>query len=369
MNNNLLQAIEKLEAVELQALVSLIDIVKEIAQEATNTANEAMSISNNMIVGTPDTALNKDFQTVNFKTLFGQDPAARGRFISFIYGTKSFLGYANDATGSFYQDADFSDTVQNLAEIEVVNRRTMLNALRNISQNVGIGFLNKLEDDETSDGVTTRFSKVVFKGNGYKIFYKSTAAAEEDPSHELVNYASLIPLVNKSWKSKKIAIGSDLSGIAAHSVYTTTKEDILNQVDGGYLVKVLKLNGHAAYDTSDPSFLEFYSNNEILGIPGATLPLVQLPNPIEYELYLEYTVTGAATSYMYTGTDTSKTVLVPVKDTVYTAFVDSDGDLSLLIKSDLTESVAFDNTAINVDYLTATHNPGFYLVVKKWSLN
>ena len=135
---NIVDAINKLTEGELAVLKQVLSSIKTDIAAANSTATLAIqwsqySLKTQRNGSLPDGVIEPTYQTVDdFPIIFGNAAsAAPTRSITFAYGAKAFLGYENDATGNPYLDINYVDnignTARNLAEIEVVNYRTMVN--------------------------------------------------------------------------------------------------------------------------------------------------------------------------------------------------------------------------------------------------
>jgi hypothetical protein len=193
----LIDALSKLSDGELAVLKNTLSKITQTSQNAVSQASQAMNFSlqslqtqkvpsftyidstspnpypANVVTYTPPS-----YQSVtDYPIIFGNADSTEesgvisNRSITFAFGAKAFLGYANDAKGNPYSDTSYpGGTVTNLGEIEVVNYRTMINAIQaNQSTSTGT-YLNKTNDDTTAGSVHD-FGTVFFRGAGEKVYY------------------------------------------------------------------------------------------------------------------------------------------------------------------------------------------------------
>ena len=180
----MIESSEKLPA-ELVAVKQLVDSVEQIATTANTNALAALAKTSKMLVGADSTQKN---QKITLSTLFGlsDDSSIKARSTTFLVGAKGFLGYVNDADGTTYIDKEVTEDPAGLAQYEVVNYRTLIKQIRNFTSNLPNTYL-KREGDAATDTAVHTFSTVIFRGDGRKVYYKTTSKDAQDVSHEIVN--------------------------------------------------------------------------------------------------------------------------------------------------------------------------------------
>ena len=360
---SILEKLEKLNEIEIEALLMLVKSVGAIAVDAKAVADSAKALNDNALVGAGTTAN----QTANFSTLFGvtSNPNVNGRSISFLFGSKSFLGYMNNATGQAYSDANVSNDPTGLAQYEVVNYRTMLDKIHEITQNLPNTFLSKTGDAST-EGSTHTFSSVNFRGLGEKIYYRTREdLAQNNSQHEIINY-DLLKKTDLVWHSEEIEFGYDVATHPNenhdHSPYNT---HYVEQSNSSYQAFRTKLIGHSTPAHSGDGLFSAKFTDKLRFIPGYTNQTF-LPTPIDYTLYLEIMIEDV---YCDDYAPSGRRVRIPMNNSDsfnYMVFIDNDGDLAILMQSTGSVRLPWKITPQSIDALD-TLDPVFYLVVRSWS--
>ena len=211
----ILDALSKLTEGELSVLGEALQLVKKDTTQALNQSALAVQWSQYALksqkfpapikIIDPNTLLpivQPDFQKVDdYPIIFGQADTVSGKTIpnrstTFAFGAKAFLGYANDANGNPYSDTSYSGgTVTNLGEIEVVNYRTLVNAIQG-NQTIAANTYLLKAGDETDNPSTHTFGAMFLRGNSEKVYYNKPSVTTDtttvgyDPSQ----YYTITPL-------------------------------------------------------------------------------------------------------------------------------------------------------------------------------
>jgi len=159
------------------------------------------------------------------------------------------------------------------------------------------------------------------------------------------------------WTSGRIVLNDDLAATKAGS-YLTTK--VTAGVTFAHVAKILKFSDHAAFDNSDSSFQSSFVESEIRQIAGCPTVINSLPFPIDYKLYFEYD----ANMGIY---GNPRRCSIPLDSTAspFSAFIDPDGDMSLVVQDCYAWTPWLDSfiSAVN----NTADNVSLRLVVSRWS--
>jgi len=188
-----IDALSKLTDGELAVLKQVLTQVQSDIDTANINADLAVSWSQYSLKSQKNTDLptgvtEPAFQSVtDFPIIFGNADSSDGtaviptRSLTFAFGSKAFLGYANDAHGNSYHDTSYSGgSASNLGEIEVVNYRTMMNAIQTATgSGSGGGGTGGTDNTELIAQINNSLTGLVSTVSTLSTSYNITATAYE----------------------------------------------------------------------------------------------------------------------------------------------------------------------------------------------
>lgn len=374
--------------------------VNSRAEEANNKYDDLVNKFDNYVV-LSDSVDGRISQLVNISTNFGaedpNDPAVK----EFVYNEGSILRYKRILP------------VTHRDEYEVVNFKTLINLLTSTIGIISGNYVSKTGDSVIGDytfNAAIGGSAITFDSVGV-IFTNNTINISQGILQTIIS--NPLSLINKQYLennytlssnlaiqplfvSKKIAIheDNDLLTVRSKGEYDITVADSIFDerlldvkfsnfavvspgvfdIEGTTLestqkiiyVKLLKFNAKATWDSADSSWTELYGAAPVSSIPGSGLDsaIGTIPSPVDYSIFLEYTADSS--TYPYTFSSLNSRIRTKLPNDLFSAFIDSSGDLALIGKTNFQVSTPFSNHDISLN-CNSSANPVLYLVVRSWS--
>ena len=325
-------------------------------------------------------------QNININTTFGSGDISDPKIKDFDFTLGSLLHYWRVLE------------ITNKDRYEVINFQSLMNILfgNGIDSGGALGqFLKKTGDTATGsyllkksginqkwrwDDIPVEFAdKVkillppVDPTDGVNKAYVDTAVASSGGGSG--STVTILGTNQPIFTSGKIAIGQNDTFRRTKAPYVAGLIPLSGT--SAWRIKLLKLNSKATWDGSDKSWKELFGTTAPISIPGHELSNAndRIPFPVDYSLYLEFTVpSGETASYALFINNGSSRVRTPILGSTasghsaeFTAFVDSDGDLSLIIETSGLYDVPWSSGAANMDCIYTAQNPLLYFTCRQWS--